>query len=334
MTNTLPPIVPLSATHIAHLNKILPNLHPKEILKWAVISFPNLFQISSFGPSGLVILDMISEISKELGPSLKQNEYSLPTDYSGNFYSPKQSPSSPINDDTPTTDKERTDAVESASRQPSLTLSQSNHLVPLIFIDTLYHFPETYDLITKIHKKYQPYLHIYKPENCPNVSTYESLHGPSLYTTKPLVYSYTSKVEPARRAYTELNVSVVINGRRRSQKGARENIPILEIEETGMIKINPLAYWSEDLVWGYIKENKLHYNVLHDKGYRSVGDWHSSSPAKEGDQSERSGRWRSTEAANSVLKDSSTADDLVKKECGLHVDYVRSNYFFLFWLYH
>lgn len=68
-----------------------------------------------------------------------------------------------------------------------------------------------------------------------------------------------------------------------------------------MIKINPLANWSFDQVKEYVTENNVPYNELLDRGYKSVGDWHSTQPVKAGED-ERAGRWKGQE----------------KTECGIH----------------
>lgn len=114
------------------------------------------------------------------------------------------------------------------------------------------------------------------------------------------------QVEPARRAYEELGVKAVITGRRASQGGDRANLQPLEVDSTGLLKLNPLFAWNFHLVEWYITENKVPRNRLLDMGYRSVGDWHSTVKSGEGDAGERAGRW---------------AGNAEKTECGLHVDY-------------
>jgi phosphoadenosine phosphosulfate reductase len=112
------------------------------------------------------------------------------------------------------------------------------------------------------------------------------------------------KVEPGRRAYDGLHVQSVITGRRASQGGDRANLGPLEVDSTGLIKLNPLFAWNFHLVEWYIKENKVPRNKLLDQGYKSVGDWHSTVKVGEGED-ERAGRWAGRE----------------KTECGLHKDY-------------
>ncbi|KAI7861868.1 phosphoadenosine phosphosulfate reductase [Spinellus fusiger] len=187
------------------------------------------------------------------------------------------------------------------------TERQQPHAVPLIFLDTLYHFKETIALAQQCQETYHVPLKIFRPSDYTTAKAFEHDNGPRLWETDEATYDYLVKVEPAHRAYAELNVQSVITGRRRSQKGDRESIPILEIDSTGLIKLNPLAYWDYQQVWTYIRANKVPYNALVDQGYRSIGDWHSTkAPSTEGDN-ERSGRWSNSQ----------------KTECGLHKDYFK-----------
>ncbi|CAB4411016.1 unnamed protein product [Rhizophagus irregularis] len=182
------------------------------------------------------------------------------------------------------------------------------HLIPLIFLDTLYHFPETLQLAKRASTKYNVPLHIFKPIDCETVEDFEGQHGQKLWETDEDSYDYLVKVEPSRRAYEQFNVLAIITGRRRSQSGERGNIDILEIEKgTGLLKLNPLAHWDFAKVRAYVRANEVPYNPLLDKGYRSVGDWHSTKPLNNNSSNERDGRW---EGRN-------------KTECGLHKDYFK-----------
>lgn len=180
-----------------------------------------------------------------------------------------------------------------------------SHIVPLIFLDTLYHFKETLELAERCKTTYNVPLKVYKPMNAENTDEFEFEYGQKLWEADEDSYDYLIKVEPARRAYEELQVKSVITGRRRSQKGDREAIPILEVDGTGLIKLNPLAFWDYQQVWTYIRANEVPYNALVDQGYRSIGDWHSTHAPANGD--ERSGRWTGQQ----------------KTECGLHKDYFK-----------
>jgi phosphoadenosine phosphosulfate reductase len=181
--------------------------------------------------------------------------------------------------------------------------------VDLIFFDTLFHFDETLDLVKRIQHKYPSVtLHVYKPYSTDTPQEFARVHGDKLWETNDERYDYVAKVEPAQRAYSNLNVKAILTGRRKSQGGKRGDMDIIEVDDIGLIKINPLANWSFSQVKSYISDHDVPYNVLLDRGYKSVGDWHSTSPVAEGED-ERAGRWKGRE----------------KTECGIHN--TKSRYF-------
>jgi len=174
--------------------------------------------------------------------------------------------------------------------------------IDLIFIDTLYHFKETHDLVDRVRAKYPAVnLHIYKPDGCDNVEAFEAKHGQKLWETNDQLYEWTSKIEPDQRAVDELCIGAVLTGRRRSQGAKRSDIGIIEVTDNGVVKLNPLYNWTFKQVQDYIKEHSVPYNALLDQGYKSVGDWHSTQPVAAGED-ERAGRWKGQE----------------KTECGIH----------------
>ncbi|KAI6976329.1 Phosphoadenosine phosphosulfate, partial [Hortaea werneckii] len=174
--------------------------------------------------------------------------------------------------------------------------------IELIFLDTLYHFTQTLDLVERVNQRYPNLkIHTFKPEGCETTKEFEQKFGERLWETNEDQYDYVAKVEPAQRAYRELEVKAVITGRRRSQGGKRGDLDIVEIDDTGLIKVNPLANWNFKQVQSYIKENDVPTNELLDQGYRSVGDWHSTQPVTDSED-ERAGRWKGRN----------------KTECGIH----------------
>ncbi|SPN99979.1 probable PHOSPHOADENOSINE PHOSPHOSULFATE REDUCTASE [Cephalotrichum gorgonifer] len=175
--------------------------------------------------------------------------------------------------------------------------------IDLVFLDTLYHFQETYDLVERVKERYpELHVHVFKPYGVETVEEFEAMYGEKVYETEAELYDWSAKVEPLHRAYAELGIQAVLTGRRRSQGGARDKIPVIELdEERGVVKINPLVNWSFNQVKDYIKENNVPYNALLDRGYKSVGDWHSTVPVAEGED-ERAGRWKGQD----------------KTECGIH----------------
>lgn len=175
-------------------------------------------------------------------------------------------------------------------------------MVDIIFLDTLYHFEETHQLIDRIRQKYPlTNIHIFKPQGTETPQQFTEKYGDKLWEKDDKLYDWVAKVEPAERAYKEMHVNAILTGRRKSQKGKRGSLDILEIDDAGLIKVNPLANWSFDQVQDYIKANDVPYNDLINRGYKSIGDWHSTEPVKEGED-ERAGRWKGQE----------------KTECGIH----------------
>jgi phosphoadenosine phosphosulfate reductase len=193
---------------------------------------------------------------------------------------------------------------------------------PLIFIDTLYHFPETYALVAEVEKRYGIKVNVFRPEGCATVADFENKWGERFWERDEDTYDFAVKVgrrtfdgigdddlvqvEPAQRAYQELNVRAVITGRRASQGADRASLQPLEVDATGLLKLNPLFAWKFTQVDEYINANNVPRNKLLDEGYKSVGDWHSTVKSGEGDAGERAGRWAGREE---------------KTECGLHKDY-------------
>ena len=175
-------------------------------------------------------------------------------------------------------------------------------MVDIIFLDTLYHFSETLELVDRIRARYPLVnVHVYKPDGAETSDEFAARYGDKLWETDGERYDFLVKVEPGQRSYRELGVQAVLTGRRRSQGGKRGDLPIIEVDEGGLVKINPMANWSFQQIQDYIKENDVPFNALLEQGYKSVGDWHSTQPVQEGED-ERAGRWKGQG----------------KTECGLH----------------
>lgn len=238
------PNVTLTKPHLKFLNQTLSTQTPQNILRWAKLTFPNLYQTTAFGLTGLVTIDMLHKLAAE---------------------------------------------------------DASSPQIDLIFLDTLYHFQETLDLVERVKSKYNSTIHVYKPEDLDTTADFEAKYGQKLWETNDTLYDWVAKVEPARRAYAELGVNAVLTGRRRSQGAKRSDLNIIEVDDTGLIKINPLYNWSFKEVQAYVTEHDVPTNVLLSQGYKSVGDWHSTQPIKEGED-ERAGRWKGQ----------------AKTECGIH----------------
>ncbi|MDR3481091.1 MAG: phosphoadenylyl-sulfate reductase [Burkholderiaceae bacterium] len=111
------------------------------------------------------------------------------------------------------------------------------------------------------------------------------------------------KVEPLQRALS--GKKAWLTGQRRSQSSTRATLDVQEYDAAhGLAKFNPLADWSEEDVWHYIRSNKVPYNALHDKGYPSIGCEPCTRAIQPGEDV-RAGRW--------------WWENPESKECGLHV---------------
>lgn len=178
--------------------------------------------------------------------------------------------------------------------------------VPTIFLNTLYHFEETLEHARQVEKKYNMTVHWYR---CPKAETREEFErvfkSNDMWISHPRRYEYLTKVEPLERALTELKVGSWITGRRRDQGGLRTELPILEIDVDGRIKVNPMAHWTRQEVWDYLAREGVPYNPLFDKSYASIGDSVTTSQTNDVNNGERSGRFFQFGGA--------------KTECGIHI---------------
>lgn len=164
---------------------------------------------------------------------------------------------------------------------------------------------ETYELMDKIKEKYKIRLEVYYPDT-KSVEEMVSQYGFNLfYKSVELrqLCCQVRKVEPLKRALKDLEAWIC--GLRGEQSLTRKEIKKIEIDpaHNSILKINPLADWTEKQVWEYIKKNKVPYNALHDKGYPSIGCAPCTRAVKQGEDI-RAGRW--------------WWEPPEKKECGLH----------------
>jgi phosphoadenosine phosphosulfate reductase len=166
---------------------------------------------------------------------------------------------------------------------------------------------ETYDVMDAIRKKYGIQIEVYFPEQRETEEMvkikgmnlmYESVENRKLCCE-------IRKVHPLNRALSKLDGW--ITGLRREQAITRANIYKLEIDSShgNIVKINPLADWTNEMIWDYIHKNNVPYNKLHDSGYPSIGCEPCTRAVHRGEDP-RAGRWWWENAA--------------QKECGLHWD--------------
>ena len=175
--------------------------------------------------------------------------------------------------------------------------------LPVFTLDTGLLFPETLELKRRLESFFEIRIESINPEQTPEEQTAE--HGPELWNRAPDLCCTIRKVLPLQKKLEQL--AVWITGLRRQQSDARQRTQILELyhfdvlRDHYILKLNPMANWSREAVWEYIAANKIPYNPLHDRGYRSIGCWPCTRAVGEG-VNERAGRW--------------TGFD--KSECGIH----------------
>ena len=176
-----------------------------------------------------------------------------------------------------------------------------NPAVPVFHVDTGFLFPETHALKEEAARRYGFRPAAFEADLSPEQQA--AAHGEELWKTDPDLCCEIRKVGPNRRALRGKRAWIA--GLRRDQGDTRRHLAIAARDTRfDLIKINPLAAWTEEDVWNYIRENDVPYNDLHDRGYPSIGCTHCTRPVEAG-QDPRSGRW---------------PDHAQKVECGIHID--------------
>lgn len=164
---------------------------------------------------------------------------------------------------------------------------------------------ETLGIVDRIKETYGYDVQLYKPEPAA-VDVYVQKNGLNAFYDSVEMRKECCrirKVEPLNRA---LNGNKAwVTGQRRAQSTTRAELAVEENDAAhGMTKFNPLADWSEEDVWNYIRNNNVPYNPLHDKGYPSIGCEPCTRAIQPGEDI-RAGRW--------------WWENPESKECGLHV---------------
>lgn len=185
-------------------------------------------------------------------------------------------------------------------------LVKINSKARIFTLDTGRLNPETYDLIDRVREKYGIDIEVKFPDAA-EVEEMVCEQGVNLFyqsVENRKLCCNVRKVQPMKRMLSTLDAW--ITGLRRDQAVTRTVLKKIEIDETfgGIVKLNPLAYWSHKDVWDYIHKNNVPYNELHDRGYPSIGCAPCTRSVKPGEDI-RAGRWwwESPEG----------------RECGLHV---------------
>ena len=171
--------------------------------------------------------------------------------------------------------------------------------IPVIFIDTGYLFPETYRFVDQLTVQLNLNLKVYSSAvtSAWQEKRYGKLWEQGLSGLER--YNHLNKVEPMTKALNDNSALTWYSGLRREQSSSRKQFQIAQVVDH-RCKVYPLIDWNNKDVHQYLKRHNLPYHPLWDKGYESVGDWHSSLPMQAGMTVEQS-RFQG-----------------LKRECGLH----------------
>lgn len=172
-------------------------------------------------------------------------------------------------------------------------LFQADSTARAFALDTDLLFPETYELLGTVEERYSTTIERWRG---PSLQEQAAEHGEELWTRDPSLCCAIRKIGPLKAGLSGLDAW--ITGIRREQSPARANAKKVEWDEQfGLVKVNPLADWTDKDVWREVHKLGLPYHPLHDQGFASIGCVPCTRPG-EG----REGRWAGTD----------------KVECGLH----------------
>jgi len=162
--------------------------------------------------------------------------------------------------------------------------------IEVVFIDTGYHFPETLDTVETVRRRYGLNLRMMTVPH----------HDEELWKVDPENCCSAIKVGQLDRAL--MGKEAWMSGLRRAESPTRADAAILSLDLRGLVKINPIANWTDLDVQGYIADHDVPVNPLVHQGYPSIGCQPCTHPVAEGEDP-RSGRWVGSD----------------KTECGLHL---------------
>ena len=172
--------------------------------------------------------------------------------------------------------------------QAAVTLhlvTREDPAIPVILIDTGYLFPETYEFIEQLTRQLS--LNIQRFSSPQSAADFEAQYGKLWEQGREGLDRYLElrKIEPMRRSLGALHIATWFAGLRRSQSASRAALNPLEVRD-GRFKVHPIFDWSDRDIYLYLKAHGLPYHPLWDKGYVSIGDWHSTKALHEVDSAE------------------------------------------------
>lgn len=178
-------------------------------------------------------------------------------------------------------------------------LTQRYADIPVVLTDTGHLFPETYQFIDQLTERLKLNLQVYR---APISAAWQEARFGRLWEQGVEgieKYNKLNKVEPMQRAIKDLEAKTWFAGLRRSQSDSREKLSVLQ-RRGDQVKVYPIIDYSNKALHGYLKQYDLPYHPLWEKGYVSIGDWHT------------------TQALGDGMSEQDTRFFGLKRECGLH----------------
>jgi len=165
--------------------------------------------------------------------------------------------------------------------------------IEVVFLDTGFHFAETLATMRAAMERYKLRLTVVRPEHH---NAQDALVN--VWSDDAVSCCEARKVRPLANAMTEGGFSAWMSGLRRADSAGRATAPVVDVDQNGRVKVNPIVRWSDADVARYIAEHDLIVNPLLAQGYESIGCWPCTEPGQG-----RDGRWSNE----------------TKTECGLHL---------------
>ncbi len=184
-------------------------------------------------------------------------------------------------------------------------IAHAGSRVEIVTLDTGRLYPETYDVWAATEEAYAIRIRAYAPDRAAEEDfvAREGINGFRHSIAARQACCGFRKVEPLARALH--GAGAWLTGLRAGQSSARAETPLAEADAgRGLVKVNPLADWSRAAIEAYVSDNAVPYNVLHDRGFPSIGCAPCTRAVRVGED-ERAGRW--------------WWEREEKKECGLHL---------------
>ena len=177
-------------------------------------------------------------------------------------------------------------------------IARSGLRIDLFTLDTGLLFPETIALWRRLEERYRIKIRAVRPER--TVEAQGAEYGDRLWERATDLCCGMRKVVPLRAELAKFDAWV--SAIRRDQTRERSDASVVDWDgKFGLVKVSPLADWTSEDVWSYVRANDVPFNPLHERGYPSIGCLPCTSPVFPGEDP-RAGRWRGLE----------------RKECGIH----------------